>query len=233
MEGSLSGFELTFDFVQHLDSEDFTQDYWTAQLREVWELMAGEYGRLAESRGSLETWSLGAYPLAKRRLLAGGTPRETVEAMPVAKVILMQSYREYEKQLQHRYRWTFLPYHEAKEHLEDEQDLVRNSGDVLPLEKAFPLDFEVLLRADYSTRSHLALLKNIEAIRWHAAVNDGRLPQSLDQISVADAPRDPMTGERFPYELDGDMAIITTAWENDKPNRFEITIAQPKQEDTP
>ncbi|TWT59291.1 hypothetical protein [Allorhodopirellula solitaria] len=233
MEGSLYGVELSFDFVQHFDSDDFTKEYWDAQLRQVWEMIVDGDDELAKSLGAIETWSNHAYPLAKKRLIASGIPADVVEKMPVSRVILRQSYHEYQQQLQHRYRWTFLPYNEAKEQLKEEQNLMQSSGDILPLEKAFSINFGSLLDADFGTRSYLALLQNIEAIRWHAALNDGQLPESLDQVTVAPVPLDPLTGERFRYELDGDTAIITAVWENDQPNRFEVQVADSTQNATP
>ena len=49
----------------------------------------------------------------------------------------------------------------------------------------------------------------IEALRWHAAENGGKLPDSLDEITVAPIPRIcRTTGKTFTYQLDGETAEL-------------------------
>ena len=51
----------------------------------------------------------------------------------------------------------------------------------------------------------------VEALRMHAWENAGRLPASLDEITVVPVPENPATGEPFPYHLDGDTASLDVA----------------------
>ena len=51
------------------------------------------------------------------------------------------------------------------------------------------------------------LLQTVEAIRDHAARNDGKLPEMLDDVSLH-VPNDPLTGTPFQYTLDGDQATL-------------------------
>ena len=53
------------------------------------------------------------------------------------------------------------------------------------------------------------LLKIIEAIRYYAAVHDGKLPESLGAIKeIPVATDDPMTGKPFGYKVEGRTAMI-------------------------
>ena len=60
------------------------------------------------------------------------------------------------------------------------------------------------LRAD----RQVAALRVIEAIRLYAAAHDGRLPESLDQITEVPVPDDPATGEPFIYRAADSAAIL-------------------------
>jgi hypothetical protein len=48
----------------------------------------------------------------------------------------------------------------------------------------------------------IAALQTIEVLRMHAAVNDGKLPASLNEVSLVPIPADPMAGSAFLYDLD-------------------------------
>lgn len=45
----------------------------------------------------------------------------------------------------------------------------------------------------------LAMLMTIEALRAHAATNDGALPASFDEVTVLPVPQNPFTGQPFEY----------------------------------
>ena len=52
-------------------------------------------------------------------------------------------------------------------------------------------------------------MKIIEAIRYYAAVHDGKLPESLGAIKeIPVATDDPMTGKPLGYKVEGRTAII-------------------------
>jgi hypothetical protein len=54
----------------------------------------------------------------------------------------------------------------------------------------------------------LAALRTIEALRMHAAENQGKLPDKLDQVTIVPVPNDPGTGKPFEYRLDGQTATL-------------------------
>lgn len=76
--------------------------------------------------------------------------------------------------------------------------------------KLFPAMAE-LKRRNNMTERKLDAWRCIEAIRAHAAANDGKLPSSLDAIKVLPIPVNPMTKKPFGYKLAGKTAILTAA----------------------
>jgi hypothetical protein len=76
----------------------------------------------------------------------------------------------------------------------------------------------------------IAALRAVEAIRLHAAATGGSLPARLEDVRQAPIPLNPMTGEPFAYELQGNRAILSAPAERwDGPDtqvNYEIEIAK-------
>jgi hypothetical protein len=68
-----------------------------------------------------------------------------------------------------------------------------------------------------------AVLRVIEALRMHAAGNEGQLPEKLGDI-----PDDPVTGEPFSYRLEAGNAYLQGPTLRDVPLNYEITMARPE-----
>ncbi len=66
------------------------------------------------------------------------------------------------------------------------------------------------LYAEARLERRIAMLRTIEAIRLHAAANDGKLPESLDAIKEVPIPLDPATNAPFPFSREGDVAVLKT-----------------------
>lgn len=222
LEAELAGVALTFPVFTHLESEDYSSSYWTEQLREFWE------GAKKDGRGKLlqpvEFVVMQNYSSAKQRLISDGWDRAAVDAMPVARVVLLDSYLGFERNRQRRYRWTYLPYPQAIERLEQEKENAK-PAEALPLTEIFDMRVAAILKGQAITQLYVELARTIEAIRLHAAHHDGGLPGSLAEIDVVPVPNDPMTSQPFPYRVEDGVAVITPAAMDWKPNRFEITIA--------
>ena len=79
---------------------------------------------------------------------------------------------------------------------------------------------------------HVAMLRCVEAVRMYAAENDGRLPGSLGDIEVVPIPLDPVTGEEFIYELNGEVAVfeapVSPAERAEDRLRYELVIGKVK-----
>ncbi|HSG73516.1 MAG TPA: hypothetical protein VLA12_24075 [Planctomycetaceae bacterium] len=55
----------------------------------------------------------------------------------------------------------------------------------------------------------IAAFRTVEAIRHYAATHDGRLPNSLDEISDPPVPDDPILMKPFHYEVNDDVATLS------------------------
>ena len=55
----------------------------------------------------------------------------------------------------------------------------------------------------------LDALQCIEAIRLYANAHEGKLPNSLEAITDAPVPLDPVTGKPFLYQVNGDSATLS------------------------
>jgi hypothetical protein len=56
-----------------------------------------------------------------------------------------------------------------------------------------------VMQAEVRMARNLAALQMIEAIRMHAAAGGGKLPAALAEVTIVPVPRNPATGEPFPY----------------------------------
>lgn len=76
----------------------------------------------------------------------------------------------------------------------------------------------------------LRILQCLEAIRLYAAAHDGRLPQTLNQITGYTLPKDPLNDQPFVYGVTGDGAILESPAPKGEDARvglrYEITIGQ-------
>jgi hypothetical protein len=63
--------------------------------------------------------------------------------------------------------------------------------------------------AYYRTGQTLDRLKIIEAIRLYAALHDGQLPKTLDDIKEVPVPKiDPVSGQPYQYRVEGNTALL-------------------------
>jgi len=66
-----------------------------------------------------------------------------------------------------------------------------------------------LYLAWYGSQRRVDALRAVEAIRHYAATHDGKLPESLDQITETPVPGDVLTGKPFSFERAGEAAILS------------------------
>jgi hypothetical protein len=64
------------------------------------------------------------------------------------------------------------------------------------------------LRSTMKLDRRVAALRTVEALRLHAAVNGGALPERLEDVQVVPVPFDPATGKPFQYEREDAAALI-------------------------
>jgi hypothetical protein len=73
------------------------------------------------------------------------------------------------------------------------------------------------------------LWQTVEALRMTAADNGGKLPASLEQLSVP-APLDPVTNQPFEYELDGTVATLQAAKTSSIKYQIKLELANSDQQ---
>ena len=132
--------------------------------------------------------------------------------------VRINALREYSKARDDLFKWIPLPYPKARPELERlEREFATRHIDVVA---AIFLD---LVRPDakvswasWRIERRIAALRTIEAIRLHAAANDGRLPATLADIHVVPVPDNPTTGKPFVYSVQGDHFTLSgPAFEGD------------------
>lgn len=160
------------------------------------------------------------YPRVKRDLIAWGHPAEVVEQMPVGEATALHQRAVYKYVSQRVAKWTLLPYRAVGGRDQREQQRLEEQGWLAPAwsgRETFPIvttlmpPFEMAHQAEARGTTRPIALMVLEAIRMHAWQNGGRLPASLDEITVVPVPRNPATGAAFPYRLDGDTATLDVA----------------------
>ncbi len=204
------------------------------QLAEMQSFVGGNNTSLqvAKSFIGVGTGLLG-YSHAKKRLIEVGYAMEDVEKMPVGQVLAIYSSYAYDRvanEIEKRY---YIPFHLRDFYKDDPWEGVEFFGDnpdreIVPVASLLLPAVNACVRAEArATRNH-TVLQVIEAIRMHAAENDGKLPEKLSDITCVIVPRNPATDNSFAYRLDGSTAILELpksdgfnhAW------RYEIQVAQ-------
>ncbi len=159
----------------------------------------------------LVAFAIRAYPGAKKALAAEGWKAEDLEAMPAVQVVCIQAMREYLKVRDNGFKWVGLPYWQARLRLEAMQKEMMARRESFGAEPFLDLIAPGLrvCKATWRVERHIAALRTIEAIRLHAAANDGRLPATLADIRLVPVPDDPITGRGFVYTVQGDQFTLT------------------------
>ena len=80
---------------------------------------------------------------------------------------------------------------------------------VIPIAKLLLPAIESAAFAPVRLQREIAALQTIEALRMTAAINNGQLPASLDQLQQCPAPLDPLTGKFVDYQSTDGVVILT------------------------
>jgi hypothetical protein len=224
---------LRFELTMPYQMFPFLKDAETARRSpEEWQRLTAEtlanLNQLAinENSSRLADWQLRlgatalmmkAYPSAKQQLIDGGMDKAAVEKMPVAQVIALHASRSYRYTYEEMFKWTLLPYPEGRQPMQQTLARLKSEGylgqpfgekEVLPIATLLMPSVEAVMLATARLERRQAALETIEAIRMHAAARKGELPDSLEQLAVAPAPKNPFTGRLFDYRCDDRKAVI-------------------------
>jgi hypothetical protein len=207
------------------------------------QMMAGWTGENRPAPGPLgAAIAMKYYGPAKKHLATLGRTKEEIEAMPVAQAVLIYMLDDYEHWRDELFKWNVLPYWQAEpgRTAADQafQKWMSDEGKgnlltlLLPSLGAASYQQAVLDR-------RVAALQTIEAVRLYAAAHDGKCPASLEGLTDAPAPLDPVTGKPFVYQTTGDSFVLDAPAPKGRPVtsglRYEVTIqrqaaANPKGE---
>jgi hypothetical protein len=165
-----------------------------------------------QARAVFAALAVEAYPEAKKALLAAGRSPQEVDALPVARAVLLHLTAQYDRAWDEQLRWMSVPYPEGREALDRlARELAPEGayGHNLFLRPNLPAAQRTYL-AGLRLERQAAALRVVEAVRRHAAAHGGRPPATLADIKIVPVPPDPLTG-RAPeawYRADFDRAVL-------------------------
>lgn len=201
---------------------------------------ADDSRKLLQSRLAATGLVLRRYTQAKRDLAQWGYDPRRVEQMPVGQVVAIHEARLYRYISQELTKWSYLPYHEVRSKLRRSQEKLKREGylapgmqsrEIIPLASMLLPAVSAAHEAGVRLDSRIAVLRVVEAVRMHAANNDGKLPATLDDITLVPVPRNPRDNQPFAYRFDGERAVLDLPAPPRQPARvgwrFVITVKKP------
>jgi hypothetical protein len=239
--------DLEFRFVQsafpELDDLDRerTPEHWDGVLRRIRSEFRGLW--MVGNQPKLPDWypkdSAPEDPATKspdlpaaRNFVArtSGLSAEKVGAMSPAQVLLLYIVGTCREDWDDFYRAAYLPYPQARPLFEAAKKRLREApnteGHVVA--RTLISDLNRVMSRQTALERALAAQRVIEALRMHAAVHDGKLPDKLDDVTEVPIPNDPGTDRPFEYSRDGDTATLVSLVPGDPvPNnglRYRVTI---------
>lgn len=140
---------------------------------------------------------------ARRRLVDGGLSPKLADRFPPAQVILLDERRDYEIRRDDRCKLLTLSLPEFDAQAGFDERTPEGHG----LFVALLPNVGKLRRAQGRLEQQVAMLRQVEALRLHAADHDGKLPAGLSDLRVP-LPVDPFTGQPFAYQVEGSRAQL-------------------------
>jgi len=179
---------------------------------------------------------IAGYTHAKQRLVAWGFDEAEVEAMAVGQVLSIYSARTYAIASDELEKATYIEYTASEQlnrHANDQLRAMQLWGEnpdreIIPIASMLLPAVQAAKKASFRHQRDIDSLRVIEALRMHAAQNDGRWPASLAEITCVPVPKNIATDEPFEYELIGDTAVLTLPMSDGFHigKRFELTTAK-------
>lgn len=221
---------------RHLESGNRGPEAWRRAYDELVSAMNSLDDRRSHQDHQLEVVvrAVKEYSRAKQWLIERGQSAEAVELMPVQQVVVLYTFGTYNELRDQMFKWSRLPFVEAHGKLLAAEALhqkLAEMHEIVPLAHWLLPAVQASMHAQARNEQLFALARTIEAIRLYAAGHDGRLPDSLADISEVPVPADPWNGQPFAYRRSGDKAVLAGAlppgWSHHAvPTQFEITVAR-------
>ena len=154
------------------------------------------------------------YPIAREFLSqVVGMPDKQLDKYPKAQVVFLAMVKYYQYFQDEQMKQQVVPFasraaiNESAWVDEWEAKFSVNEYSYLAIANALPANIEQVLGAATRAEQWKNLWQTVEALRMTAADNGGKLPESLDDLSVP-APLDPVTNRPFEYKLNGGIATV-------------------------
>ncbi|GHT45674.1 hypothetical protein FACS189454_05560 [Planctomycetales bacterium] len=172
---------------------------------------------------------LAEYPFARQRLVDKGYTEEQIEALSTYQIVVPYFLEAIQRAYDLMYvSASFSPGESHTAIIFDDRYFYDDRSD--PAKMYLSMLFPATQSADAAFRRQTQLidrLKIVEAIRYYAAVHDGKLPQSLDEIKEVAVPKiDPITGKPYIYKAEGNTATIDYTRTTQAPSRIELKIGK-------
>ncbi len=151
-----------------------------------------------------------SYPFAKERLLAQGKTEEQIDALSTYQIVTPHLLEEIQREYDKLQVISALPHGESHTEIVFDDSNFRFRPEPVSIYLALFLPATQAAKyAYFRTEQNLDRLKIVEAIRLYAALHDGQLPQSLEDIKEVPVPKiDPMNGKPYQYRVEGNVAMF-------------------------
>lgn len=179
--------------------------------------------------------ALARYTHAKESLIAWGLDQQRVEQMPVGQVLAIYSKRIYDRISQSYEKAMLVDFTDANRFEQQAEQLIGDSRllgegpdrEFLPIASLLLPAVQAARAAEIRQQREFAALRVIEALRMHAAENNGELPNKLTDVTCVPVPLNPATNGPFAYYREGKTAVLELPKSDGLHNavRYEITIA--------
>jgi hypothetical protein len=231
-EAEWSMIYLSYPELRDLDKKDLSPEEWRRMLEKLFNrFQAWSDGGLRAAPPLQPLVATGvalwAYPQAKQGMIARGYTAAQVEAMPAAKVVLLDTMLTYNEFRDEMFKWFAVPWPQAQKGLADAERRLHNAEHqgAIPVARALLPAIGNAYRAEARHERSIAALRVVEAIRLYGASHAAHLPDKLDDVTEVPIPQDPMTGKPFVYQRTGDRAVLESPGGKAHGMRYEITFA--------
>jgi hypothetical protein len=223
------GVELSFPELRDLRTAQRTADEWRELFHRIARQVQTQISH-SESPQPLSAEELDKrceenLARAQQGVIASGVPAAEVATMPVHQVALLYSLLTYHQIFDDAAKHYNLPYPQAKAGIDavaaraeqEKLEMIPIAAELLP---ALQVSRSALARNERS----IAVLRVLEALRIYASGHDGKLPERLADIEQVPIPDDPVTGQPFEYQRDGEKARLAGPVFRDVSLNYEITM---------